>query len=463
MNKQAVLLSLGLVFTSYSAAGLQSLDDGDLEQINGAQGIGIQLNNIQVATDDGTTLSLQMDSDTLALYGDRFRLYRQGATNPDVIQDESGVTIGSVSDPITFDIQSAPQLTAQGNYVDLSYLKLALPSKLNTLRNNTLDQTGFTGVASGNTYATKTNSALRWTTIPFPCSGAAKDCLTAALRLRADIFKYASTTPSGQPKRLADRLIVWAKVDGVRLNGTYVDVWSDETEGLSLSANVSAYINSVHVTTAADEGSRFLPKDDENLTISNATNFARDRGETNTTVNKTAPYSDDDTPLFQDASGDNTGLKLSNIFIDAHIGNKSYQPLSLQTVLTPINRATPTPGCAGGYDIGGKRYCPDDVTSDLRLKLSDIPNDPKVYNSFYSDPKTKTNIYIDNVTMGAGGNGANSGGYTSVPTPGAPLVGYNFGSTTVEGLRIQRLSFTTRDLKPLEAKHCPSGWECSFR
>lgn len=450
MNKKAILLGLGLACANMSVAGLTSLDDNDLAQINGAEGIGIQLNNIQVATDTGTTLSLQMDSDTLALYGDRFRLYKQGATNPDVIQDESGVTIGSISDPMTFDIKSMTQLNAQGNYVDLSYLTLALPSKLNTLRNNTLDQTGFTGSTSGNTYATKAGSSLKWTTIPFPCSGTAKDCLSVALRLRADIFKYASLTNNQPKQKLQDRLIVWAKVDGVRLNGSYVDVWSDKTEGLSLAVNISAYINSVHLTTRTNEGS---------TTSSGATltPFATNRGETLGTVNKTAPYSDDDTPIFSD-NGKNTGLKLSNVFIDAHIGNKSYQPLSLQTVLTPINRAKPTPGCAGGHTVNGKVYCPDDVTSDLRLKLTDIPNNPKVYNDFYSDPKTKTNIYIDNVTMGAGGNGAGAGGYTTTNA----LVGYNFGSTTIQGLRIQRLKFTTRDLKPLTAKHCPTGWACSF-
>lgn len=456
MNKQFMLSVVTLFCANTSFAGLTSLDDSDLSEINGAEGIGIQLNDVQVATDEGTTLSLQVDSDTLALYGNRFQLYRQGATNPSVIRDESGVTIGSISDPITFNIQSVPQLNAQGNYVDLNYLTLALPSKFNTLRNSTLDQTGFTG----STYARKANSELTWTTIPFPCSGAAKDCLTAALRLRADIFKYASLTPAGKPKQIDDRLIVWAKVDGVRLNGTYIDVWSDETEGLSLSVNISAYIDSVHLTTKTNEGANTLTSS-STVTL---TQFAQDRGETIDTIKKTAPYSDDDTPIFKSGNY-NTGLKLSNIFIDAHIGNKSYQPLSLQTVLTPINRAAPTPNCAGGHDIGGKRYCPDDVTSDLRLKLSDIPNDPKVYNDFYSDPKTKTNIYIDNVTMGDGINGAtaaNGGGYHIISTASNP-VGYNFGSTTVQGLRIQRLSFKTQDLKPLTTQHCPTGWTCSFQ
>lgn len=455
------------VMPALSTAALQTMDDGELSSVQGGDGISLALNDIQVVTGDKTTLSVGLDSKSLALYADNLRVYKQGASNPEVISAGSGFDLGSASDPILIDIEtlvkdgSTPWLSDNINFLNIQLPKGGVTySTSDTNRSgNTLvaagvaDTTGTT--ASGKSlqrYARTANSKMEWRSIPFRCNNNTQDCLSVALRLRFDIFKAiddpsSDYVPDQLKSTLVDRQLLWVKADGVNLNGTKLRVWGDDTDGIAFTADITAYINELHATSAYTGTPASIATGDLTTGYSlvagaNGTQKILkngvDTGETVETLQKTAPYSDDYIPTYSDSDG-NVGLKLSGVYVDAHLGRMGYQPVSVQTIVSPKNRAEPNASCTGSVTgSDGQSYCPDDVTNNIRLLIREIPNDVTTYTDFYNAPKT--NIHVEN----------------------AQIDDYDLGSLTIQGLQIQSLKFTTQDLTPLEAKHCPSGWTCSF-
>lgn len=474
MNTQTrtVLSRLACVCALFGAmpavGALKSLDDGELSSVDGGDGISLALNDIQVVTGDKTTLSVGLDSKTLALYADNLRIYKQGASNPEVISASNGFDLGSASDPILIDIEtlakdsSTPWLSDNLNFLNIQLPKSGVTysiSDTNRSGNNLVaggvaDTTGTTD-ATGKSlqrYARVPNSKMEWRSIPFSCNNTSQDCLSVALRLRFDIFKAiddpsSDYVPDQLRSTLVDRQLLWVKADGVNLNGTKLRVWGDDTDGIAFTADITAYINELHATssytgtpagiTSGDLATGYSLVAGANGTQQIFKNGV-DTGETVETLQKTAPYSDAYTPTYSDTDG-NVGLKLSGVYVDAHLGRIGYQPVSVQTIVTPKSRAEPNAGCAGSVTgSDGQSYCPDDVTNNIRLLIREIPNTQAIYEDFYSAPKT--NIHVEQ----------------------AQIDDYNLGSLSIQGLQIQSLKFTTQDLTPLEAKHCPTGWTCSF-
>lgn len=469
MNKHSLtalpLLACALFVAMPAVGALKNLDDGELSSVDGGDGISLALNDIQVATAKNTTLSVGLDAKTLALYADNLRIYKQGASDPEVISASNGFDLGSASDPILIDIETLAAANIPGVNDDLNFLNIQLPkggvtySTSDTDRSgNNLeaagvpDTTGTTDTTTGKSlqrYARVKNSEMEWRSIPFKCNNTSQDCLSVALRLRFDIFKAiddpnSAYTPDQLRSTLVDRQLLWVKADGVNLNGTKLRVWGDDTDGIAFTADITAYINELHATssytgtaasiTGTDLSSGYTLNANNEVLDSNGTAT----GETVETLQKTAPYSDDYAPVYSDNDG-NVGLKLSGVYIDAHVGRAGYQPISVQTIVTPKERATPNATCTGSVTgSDGQSYCPDDVTNNIRLLIREIPNTQAIYEDFYSAPKT--NIHVEQ----------------------AQIDNYNLGSLSIQGLQIQSLKFTTQDLTPLEAKHCPDNWTCSF-
>lgn len=491
-------LVLALWAAAYNAnASLQSLDDAKLAEINGAEGIGIILKDVKLESEGNATLHVNLGVNTISLYGDKFSVHKHN-------DKDAGFVIGNVDNPIKINIFAPTEaelaegqgreqyiLNSKGDTdpnrfagaMDIRYLRIAMPTVPDGHRksaNNNLHGAGAvrTDLEATdtylNSYAAKQNSSMTWVNVPFACHENLANCIDIAVRLRADIFKNAisqnqdtatkydekeGTFEYPDDRQLSDRKLLWTEINGLNLSGSHVDIWGDPDWGLSMSVNLTAYIKQLRLTNRTT-----IPAGSAVPIETQRTPLGESQGETVETLKLTPPYSDYYTAAWT-VDGNDTGLQLNDVYADVHIGNRFYQPLSLQTVVTPISRGTAAGGgaCASGAAMvkgsDNNMYCPDEVTSDLRLTLK--PLTAATSKTFYQDPHTKSNIHIREVKMGAGqnGKGANNGkgGYV-----GGDKVGYNFGAVTIEGLHIQSLEFTTRDLKPMQSGQCPKNWTCSF-
>lgn len=486
-------LALALWAAAYNAnASLQSLDDAKLAEINGAEGIGIILKDVKLESEGNATLHVNLGVNTISLYGDKFSVHKHG-------KKDEGFIIGSVDNPIKINIFAPTEaelaegqgrdqyiLNSKGDTdpnrfagaMDIRYLRIAMPTVPEGHRksaNNNLHGAGAvrTDLDAADTYkdsyAAKQNSGMTWVNVPFACHENLANCIDIAVRLRADIFKNAisqeqdtatkydektGTFEYPDNRQLSDRKLLWTEINGLNLSGSHVDIWGDPDWGLSMSVNLTAYIKQLRLTNRTT-----MTPNGAAPTLAQRTPLGQRQDETVETLKLTPPYSNNYTAAWT-AEGNDTGLQLNDVYADVHIGNRFYQPLSLQTVVTPINRGvTPSGTCVNGAATvtgnDGQAYCPDEVTSDLRLTLK--PLTAATSPTFYKDPHTKSNIHIREVKMGAGQNGKGANGYV-----GGDKVGYNFGAVTIEGLHIQSLEFTTRDLKPMQSGQCPKNWTCSF-
>lgn len=436
-------LIVGLMFTLEALALLSPIEDEELRELSGATGVAIALENIQLIGGNDTTLFFDMDDDSSNVYLDHIRLYKFNAASPGTIADANGVDYGTFSDPIALNIatesflQKNVGLNTYSNK-DISYISLSLPSA-GVINNTTFNAQGI----SVNSVYADTAGKLTWGALPNRCSGI--DCISFDFRSRMDLFRPKSAWPNAAVPQLYSRDIQWWSAQGLNVHGSEASIWADPEYGFAMALDVTAYIDSIGFTRKTNtSASTKLTAGEITAAGLNNSNTNRNDGETIASVNNTAPYSTNDQA---DWSSPASNLLLSGIHVDLNLGNEAYQPLIIQSVVTPLDRAVPSGSCSGGgtsvTGSDGSSYCPDDITLNLELRLEKIPNINTVYNAFYAAPKS--NIYINDVSIG----------------------GQSFGSSTIEGLQIQYLSFKTQDLTPLinagsGTSHCPPGWACSF-
>lgn len=421
--KEAFLL---LILVSTSIAGhakLEELRDADLSKSYGAEGIAFTLTDAQILADSSTTVSFDFSSADFFGYLDHIRLFRyrtdSSANDGATINSENGISWGTYSDPFTLDILTDTNRNIDGISVPLTYIKFAFP------------EGGVTGPVAGQPFS-KT---------PYDCSNPSLDCASLRVRARFDIFqKKVLGAGSSDTLELAGRNAIWAQLDGLNLNGSQVKIWADPVLGLSLALDVFAHIEELRLTKNTNVGGNQYTgagiSADYIRAVPSIGNVRYQYTETAEDINLTHPYAGDDTPDFSNAA---SLVRVRDADIELHLGVPSYQPVYFTRKFRSLDTSSP---------IGGVVQ-PDDGALELGIEVAKLTAVNSV--DFYTKPKG--NITIGNISIGA-----NSSGGCANPN----RVICDFGSSSIEGIQIQYLSFRTQELAPLNNSHCPPGWRCSF-
>lgn len=427
-------------------AALTPIEDPELSSISGSSGVGFILNDVQILGDNDTTVTIDNDLPSSDVFLDHLRLYNydsadEGAT----ISSSNGISWGTVSDPFTLNILSKelPRKNGLAGTENITYVDFALPSSSITVTNQALSST-FVGDPSTGTRNIQKVS-------PYECTGTI-DCGTLSFRSRMDVYKETVISATTSTLDLIDRSIQWWEIAGLNLHGTNFQLWADPDDGIGISARVMAHADTIRSTRATSTNTLNYTDNPGDKTYSRVINgrtynyniygagsaSLTPLHNTNSTdaINKTAPFSTDDTPNYDSAA---SVLTISDLNIELYLGQTGYQPVTIKPVFRATSRAAPT----------GATINKDDGVLDLAINIEKI----KLGNSeaFYNQPRS--NISIGNIKLAADGAG-------NCINPSHNIC--NFGSSSIEGIQIQHLNFRTQDLPALTASHCPAGWSCSF-
>ncbi len=431
------LLCCSMLAASSALAALAPLQEADLADIVGADGIGVVLSNVQLLGAADTTIEIDNDLAKADLFLDHLRLYNydsfdQGSS----VSSLNGISWGTPVDPFRLDLRTANAPKKDGTGTgSFAYLDFALPSSLVPVNSYTF-RTNLGKYPEG--HPSQGIQRTTTTATPYDCS-ATTDCATLSFRSRMDVYQVTGSTATSETLALVNRHIQWWEIAGLNLFGTRLTLWNDADKGLGIALRLVAHAETIRSTRSTNTNTSVYTGGSQGINYTetvngfdNIYNYTIDADE----INATAPFSNDDTPNYTDLS---KVLTLSDVDVEVYLGQLGYQPLFIEPVFSATSRGAPSGGVVQR----------DDGVLDLAITLTKLTGANSEH--FYAQPKGNISIGNVRISADAAGNCIN---------PGHTIC--DFGASKIEGLQVQYLQFRTQDLPALTASHCPSGWTCSF-
>ena len=417
MTLRLIISTTLLLNFSVCSAQLQPMDDGDLEQVTGQ--FGIVLDGIKMVADPSANLHLSFDTDIAADGGviDNASIVGSGGCDSwtagaVTLAGCNGISIGTFANPATFDVVSLADPTGQ-NPALTSAIVLGLPGSA----------TGPSNAGSGGAF-----------NFDYSGWGSGVDLNFRLVVYGQGFDKNGNGVDTGTPgdgleageENLIFADAAWVQVKNLRLPGTELMVWSNNTD-VQTGAQTGP---GTFVDGGADLGVSFATK--VNLSIGELNiDLANSRAydSLNESYEAFAPNSTGDGPRsgsgFTGSDGSVQGLiKLTDIEVtNLSLGVFPYMPLHFGSI---DNGAGNKPG--------------------FFVEMPMLSSNPTVYNEFYTNV-AKADISIGGFQLGRFGTGttsvvsagelgnpvANGGSY--IPTQ----TGYSIGSAAITGLRVQHL------------------------
>lgn len=189
MNMRLFIICTALMATSTNAA-LVSLESSELSEVSAQVGINLVLDGVWVIGDTGASITIdpsESSSDGVSAVLDNIYFVGQ-ADNTNPATAKTGFTLGSVTDPVQLDIVTTNARNYQNTLGNITSIQLKFP---------TIDSTGSEG---------KLATRMAWNS---GTGGAARSDVT------------------------------WIRAQNVNLNGSSLELWSDNTLGMVFTGNLS--------------------------------------------------------------------------------------------------------------------------------------------------------------------------------------------------------------------------------
>lgn len=394
------------VVSSFAAAELQSIEEHDLDNITGGEGIGMVLEKFvldgrsatttikDIQKSDGSTLEVQLKNLYIAAGGSANGGNRAGAVlNP--------VNIGRLKYPWRFGVYDGDNLPTYveglydwtlnpGNWHDdqpkpTGYFDMKAPKYVST---TPADKTILMLASPRRLNPSSETGGSACTTASFIGTNYGSNCTSRDTDTeRPDIGARFDFVVS--PNR-TDTLDL--RLGRVVMDGSYLRLWADDAKnGIVGEAMVNLFAKTMDIQTCAD-------------------------GSANCTTN---------------AQKDAASLYLTGVAANVALGYGKSQPLQFRTTDgSSCSVASPTANCGnyGNFVLRLDYFHPLAATSP-----DSVPS--AAYTDFYNNAPT-TNIRIDNMSFGG----------TRATQYATPTGGYNLGRTEITGMRFTYLQVKSHDL-----------------